>query len=71
MGCMGRLFDVRETFVRMLVLDLIGISYLVFGTEVGWEPMGRQWILAVVASPPRCSYTSGRWQTSSCSPHFW
>jgi signal transduction histidine kinase len=49
MGWLGRLFDARDTFVRLLLLDLSGIGYLVFGTDVGRSPTGLQWILAVVA----------------------
>ncbi|MEU4220161.1 histidine kinase [Actinoplanes sp. NPDC026623] len=49
MGWVGRLFDARDTFVRMLLLDLSGVGYLVFGTQAGREPTTTQWILAVAA----------------------
>ncbi|MBB4760918.1 sensor histidine kinase [Amorphoplanes digitatis] len=49
MGWVGRLFDARDTFVRMLLLDLSGISYLLFGTQAGREPTTTQWVLAVIA----------------------
>ncbi|MEU7904394.1 histidine kinase [Actinoplanes sp. NPDC049118] len=49
MGWVGRLFDARDTFVRMLLLDLSGISYLLFGTHAGREPTTTQWVLAVIA----------------------
>ena len=49
LGWVGRLFDARDTFVRMLLLDLSGIGYLVFGTQSGRSPTGLQWVLAVVA----------------------
>jgi signal transduction histidine kinase len=44
-----RLFDARDTLVRMVLLDASGVSYLVFGTQAGHEPTTLQWILAVVA----------------------
>ncbi|MEV6595723.1 histidine kinase [Actinoplanes sp. NPDC051346] len=46
---MSRLFDARDTFVRMLLLDLSGLGYLVFGTGDGREPTRTQWILALIA----------------------
>src|SRR4051812_48879091 len=49
MGCVGRLFDARDTFVRMLLLDLSGAGYLVFGTQAGHRPTGLQLLLAAVA----------------------
>lgn len=49
MGWVGRLFDARDTFVRMVLLDLSGIGYLVFGTQAGRSPTGVQWALAVAA----------------------
>ena len=49
MSWVGRLFDARDTFVRMLLLDLSGVSYLVFGTQAGRSPTGLQWVLAVTA----------------------
>jgi signal transduction histidine kinase len=48
-GWLGRLFDARDTFVRMLLLDLSGVSYLLFGIEEGRAPTPAQWILAVIA----------------------
>src|SRR4051794_15562871 len=33
MGWLGRLFDERDTFVRMVLLDLSGVSYLVFNAH--------------------------------------
>ncbi|WP_406070311.1 sensor histidine kinase [Micromonospora sp. NBC_01638] len=49
MGWSGRLFDARDTLVRMVLLDLSGVGYLVFGTQAGREPTVTQWVLAVVA----------------------
>ncbi|MBW4700728.1 two-component sensor histidine kinase [Micromonospora sp. RL09-050-HVF-A] len=49
MGWVGRLFDARDTLVRMLLLDLSGLGYLVFGTQAGKPPTDAQWALAVVA----------------------
>lgn len=49
MGWTGRLFDARDTLVRMLLLDLSGLGYLVFGTKAGQSPTGAQWTLAVIA----------------------
>src|SRR5919206_197867 len=49
MGWAGRLFDARDTFVRMLLLDASGVSYLVFGTQAGHRPTGLQLLLAAVA----------------------
>jgi signal transduction histidine kinase len=48
-GWASRLFDARDTLVRMVLLDLSGIGYLVFGTQAGRAPTGTQWLLAVVA----------------------
>jgi signal transduction histidine kinase len=48
-GWVGRLFDARDTFVRMLLLDLSGVSYLLFGTDQGHEPTPTQVILASLA----------------------
>jgi signal transduction histidine kinase len=48
-GWVARLFDARDTFVRMLLLDLSGLSYLLFGTQAGRAPTPTQWLLAVVA----------------------
>ena len=49
MGWVGRLFDARDTLVRIVLLDLSGVGYLVFGTQAGRSPTGPQWALAVVA----------------------
>jgi signal transduction histidine kinase len=48
-GWAGRLFDARDTLVRMLLLDLSGVGYLVFGHEAGPAPTRMQWLLAVAA----------------------
>jgi signal transduction histidine kinase len=48
-GWVGRLFDARDTLVRILLLDLSGLGYLLFGHEVGQSPTPVQWLLAVVA----------------------
>ncbi len=45
----GRLFDARDTFVRMLLLDLSGLGYLLFGPHTGGQPTAGQWLLAVPA----------------------
>ncbi|MEU5942978.1 histidine kinase [Micromonospora sp. NPDC047548] len=49
MGWVGRLFDGRDTRVRMLLLDLGGVGYLIFGTQAGRSPTATQWILAAIA----------------------
>jgi signal transduction histidine kinase len=49
MGWLGRLFDARDTFVRMLLLDLSGVGYLVFAPGGDRAPTGLQWFLAVLA----------------------
>jgi signal transduction histidine kinase len=49
MSWVGRLFDERDTFVRLLLLDLSGVGYLVFGTGAGRSPTGLQWVLALIA----------------------
>ncbi|MEV6708462.1 sensor histidine kinase [Micromonospora wenchangensis] len=49
MGWLGRLFDTRDTLVRMVLLDASGLCYLLFGTKTGQPPTGRQWALAVAA----------------------
>ena len=41
-GWVGRLFDARDTFVRMLLLDLSGVGYLVFGPQAGRERRRRR-----------------------------
>ncbi|MFC4019266.1 sensor histidine kinase [Micromonospora sp. GCM10011542] len=49
MGWLGRLFDGRDRLARMLLLDLSGLGYLLFGTQAGRAPTTTQWLLAVVA----------------------
>ncbi|MEH0826821.1 MULTISPECIES: sensor histidine kinase [unclassified Micromonospora] len=49
MRWVGRLFDARDTLARMLLLDLSGVGYLVFGANAGRSPTATQWFLAVVA----------------------
>jgi signal transduction histidine kinase len=49
MGWVNRLFGWRDTLVRMLLLDLSGVGYLIFGTQDGNPPTTLQWILAVLA----------------------
>jgi signal transduction histidine kinase len=46
---MGRLFDARDTLARMVLLDLSGVGYLVFGAQGERSPTATQWLLAVVA----------------------
>jgi signal transduction histidine kinase len=46
---LGRLFDPRDTFVRMVLLDLSGLGYLVFAAEAGRSTTVPQWVLAVAA----------------------
>jgi signal transduction histidine kinase len=45
---MARLFDERDTFVRLVLLDLSGIGYLVFAPH-SLTPTRTQWALAVAA----------------------
>jgi signal transduction histidine kinase len=45
----SRLFDVRISLVRGVLLVLSGIGYLVFGGQAGREPTTVQWLLAAVA----------------------
>ncbi|MCG5463414.1 histidine kinase [Micromonospora sp. MED01] len=45
----GRLFDVRDTLVRMVLLDLSGLCYLLFVPHSTSTPTTPQWILAVLA----------------------
>ena len=49
MSWAGRLFDARDTFVRILLLDLSGVCYLVFGAQAGHTPTGLQLVFAAVA----------------------
>ncbi|MEV4539898.1 histidine kinase [Asanoa sp. NPDC049518] len=45
----GRLRDPRDPLLRMVLLDLSGVAYLVFGTQVRPTPTATQWILALLA----------------------
>ncbi|MFI6064123.1 sensor histidine kinase [Micromonospora sp. NPDC051227] len=45
----GRLFDMRDTLVRMALLDLAGVCYLLFVPHSASTPTATQWILAVLA----------------------
>ncbi|NLU78202.1 two-component sensor histidine kinase [Micromonospora sp. HNM0581] len=47
MGWVGRLFDARDSLVRMVLLILSGLGYLVLGTLSA--PTTVQWVLAVLA----------------------
>src|SRR3954454_8862600 len=49
MGWVSRLFDARDTLVRLLLLDLSGVSYLVFGVQAGRPVTTLQWVLAILA----------------------
>jgi signal transduction histidine kinase len=59
MGWVVRLFDRRHTWLRMIVLDLSGVAYLVFGQDNGRLPGPAQWLLAVLAFG--CAIALGRW----------
>ncbi|GAA2603564.1 sensor histidine kinase [Paractinoplanes durhamensis] len=48
MGWTRRLFDRRDTWIRMVLLDLSGLSYLFVGTE-GRQPTTTQLVLAGLA----------------------
>lgn len=48
MGWVVRLFDRRDAWVRLVLLDLSGVSYLLFGME-GRQPTAAQLWLAVTA----------------------
>lgn len=48
-GWVGRLFDARDSFARMVLLDLAGLGYLIFGPLGGDRPGVTQWVLAVIA----------------------
>ncbi|WSG09565.1 histidine kinase [Micromonospora sp. NBC_01739] len=48
-GWVGRLFDARDSFARMLLLDLAGLGYLIFNPLGGSRPVATQWTLAVIA----------------------
>ncbi|MEV4122974.1 histidine kinase [Micromonospora sp. NPDC049645] len=45
----GRLFDMRDTLVRMALLDLTGVGYLLLVPHSAGTPTATQWILAVLA----------------------
>lgn len=47
MQWVSRLFDARDALVRILLLNLAGVGYLVFGTQ--GQPGRTQWALAVLA----------------------
>ncbi|TCC00514.1 two-component sensor histidine kinase [Micromonospora zingiberis] len=49
MGWVGRLFDARDSFVRMVLLVLAGLGYLIFVPLGGARPTALQWALAVLA----------------------
>src|SRR5215470_14293023 len=49
MRWVSRLFDERVALVRMVLLDLSGVCYLVFGTEAGRPATTTQWLLAALA----------------------
>jgi hypothetical protein len=49
MGWVVRLFDRRHTWLRLILLDLSGVAYLVFGHPTDGLPDTRQWQLAVLA----------------------
>ncbi|WP_030439042.1 sensor histidine kinase [Actinoplanes subtropicus] len=59
MGWVVRLFERRQTWLRMLLLDLSGVAYLVFGPHDPGLPDARQWQLAVLAFG--CAIALGRW----------
>ncbi|MEU4399611.1 histidine kinase [Micromonospora orduensis] len=44
-----RPFDMRDTLLRMVLLDLSGVGYLLFGPHPARTPTATQWILAVLA----------------------
>ncbi|MBQ1020127.1 two-component sensor histidine kinase [Micromonospora sp. D93] len=49
MSWSGRLFDMRDTLVRMVLLDLTGLCYLLFVPHSTSKPTTTQWILALLA----------------------
>ncbi len=49
MGWAGRLFDRRDTWARMLLLNLSGVSYLLFGGDEGRHVTTTQLVLAIAA----------------------
>ncbi|NMO51106.1 two-component sensor histidine kinase [Actinoplanes sp. TBRC 11911] len=48
MGWLGRIFDRRDTWARVVLLDLSGFGYLFFGIQPG-RPTAGQWVLALLA----------------------
>ncbi len=49
MSWLGRLFDLRDTLVRMVLLDLTGLCYLLVVPHSTSTPTTAQWVLAVPA----------------------
>ncbi|MBU2666268.1 two-component sensor histidine kinase [Actinoplanes bogorensis] len=49
MGWLGRLFDKRDTWARLFLLDLTGLSYLLFTPDGHAVSSPTQWVLAVIA----------------------
>ncbi|MEU3457489.1 histidine kinase [Micromonospora sp. NPDC006766] len=49
MGWVGRAFGVRDSLVRMVLLDLSGVGYLVIVAPMQHGTTARQWVLAVAA----------------------
>jgi signal transduction histidine kinase len=49
MGWVGRLFDRRDTWFRLLLLDLSGLSYMFFSPDHVRSPGTAQWVLAIAA----------------------
>ncbi|GAA0422407.1 hypothetical protein Aca07nite_24690 [Actinoplanes capillaceus] len=49
MGWAGRLFNVRDTLPRMVLLELSGLSYLLVACRTETPPTGPQWALAIAA----------------------
>ncbi|MGA4727749.1 sensor histidine kinase [Micromonospora taraxaci] len=49
MSWLGRLFDLRDTLVRMVLLDLTGLCYLLVVPHSTSTPTTTQWVLAVPA----------------------
>jgi signal transduction histidine kinase len=48
MDWLGRIFDRRDTWARMVLLDLSGLGYLFFGVQPR-QPTPGQWALAILA----------------------
>ncbi len=76
MGWVGRLFDQRDAVARMLLLDLSGLGYLLYGHPGVRTPTGTQWVLALIAfgaAPVLCRW---RWlnllvQVALLGTAFW